>query len=265
MYLTRHRTSCWIKNNSIDISVKEISGNVSVHWHEFYEIELILSGDGTYSIDGTEYPIKRGALFFMSPSSFHKINFTSNTTLINIMFTLDACDPTFLYGLFEKSPHIKLDLSSSDMDLLNTLANQMVNTKSEKYLSACLNCFLAKLQSIHKTSLISESNPMQYALLYIQNHFTEKLSLNELAKMLNYSPNYLSNKFTQYTGISFKTYIMNLRFTFCLSLLKNSDFSISEICIQSGFEDFSNFMKYFKKRYGITPKQYREKTTKKSD
>ena len=265
MYLTRHRTSFWIKNNSIDISVKEISGNVSVHWHEFYEIELILSGDGTYSIDGTEYPIKRGALFFMSPSSFHKINFTSNTSLINIMFTLDACDPTLLYGLFENLPHIKLDLKDSDINLLHILSNEMVNTNSPKYLSASLNCILAKLQGLCKTPLVSKNNSMQYALLYVQNHFTEKLNLNTLSKMLNYSPNYLSNKFTEYAGISFKNYVMNLRFSFCEALLKNSELSITEISTASGFEDFSNFMTYFKKRYCMTPKQYREKITKKSD
>jgi YesN/AraC family two-component response regulator len=265
MYFTRHKTSHWIKNNSIDASIKEIGGNVSVHWHEFYEIELILSGEGTYNIDGTEYKIERGNIFFMSPSSFHKINFTSNTSLINIMFTLDACDHTLLYGIFEGSPHIKLDLNDSDIHLFHILANEMVTAKFQKYLSASLNCILAKLHSLSKISLASKNNSIQYALLYIQNHFSEKLTLKDLAEKLNYSSNYLSNKFTDYVGTSFKNYVMNLRFSFCEALLKNSSLSITEICAHSGFEDFSNFMTYFKKRYGITPKQYREQIRKKSD
>lgn len=263
MYLTRHKTSNWIKNNAIDVSIKDISGDVSVHWHEFYEIELILNGSGIYNIDGTEYPIKRGSLFFMSPSSFHKINFSADTSLINIMFTLDACDATLLYGLFETSPHVKLNLNEDDINLLYILANETIATKSKKYSSACLNCILAKSQGLCKISSTAKNSPMQYALLYIQNHFTENLNLKDLAKTLNYSSNYLSNKFTQYAGVSFKNYIMNLRFTFCESLLKNSNLSISEICIRSGFNDFSNFMTYFKKRYNMTPKQYREMITKK--
>lgn len=49
--------------NNIGASKKRINGDYSIHWHDFYEIEFILDGSGTYIIDGIDYPIKKGMLF----------------------------------------------------------------------------------------------------------------------------------------------------------------------------------------------------------
>ena len=259
MQISRHRTDYWIKNDSVDVSIKDIEGPVAIHWHEFYEIELILSGGGIYHIDGIDYPINRGALFVMSPSSFHRIHFTENTRLINFMFTLDACDPAFLCDFFDTVPHVKMQLSEREIVFIHTLAAEMERTDSVKYLSAMMNSVLGKIQMLSKNALLPlENDPMQYAILYIQNHFKEDLLLSDVARIANYSPNYFGNKFKEYTGVTLKAYILSLRFTLAEQMLEHTALSVTEICYQCGFKDFSNFMTYFKKRHGMTPGAYRK-------
>ena len=258
--MQRHKTDYWIKNDSVDVSIKDIVGPVTVHWHEFYEIELILSGDGIYHIDGIDYPIKRGALFVMSPSSFHRIHFTKDTRLVNFMFTLDACDSAFLCGIFDTVPHIMMQLAEKEIDFIHTLAEEMERVQSVKYLSAMMNSVLGKIQQLHARAATPLKNAeMQYAILYIQNHFKEDLRLSDVARIANYSPNYFGNKFKEYTGVTFKAYITSLQFTLAEQMLEHTPLSITEICYQCGFRDFSNFMTYFKKRHGITPGEYRKR------
>jgi YesN/AraC family two-component response regulator len=246
------------------VSFKELEENALLHWHEFYEIEIILDGEGVYSADGIDYTIKPGMLIFMSPSSCHYVNFSKKTKLINMMFVLDACEPDFLYGLFENAPHAVFNLTADDMELIKILASEMTETTSVPYLSVMLNSVLGKIKTLHdKEEFSFKNNAMQYSTLYIQNHFKENLKLEDMAKLVNYSANYFGNKFKEYTGITFKEYIANLRFATAEKLLKHTALSITEICYQCGFKDFSNFMVYFKKRYGITPKEYRAACQKK--
>ena len=259
MDISRHKTDFWIKNNMIDISVKEITGTISLHFHEFYEIEIILDGSGTYSMDGINYDIEVGSFFFMGPSSCHSICFTENTRLINLMLTLDACDLTFLCKLFDSTPHISVTLSENDLNFMRTLAEEMTRTNNHCYLSAMLNSLLGKINALccAKEPAV-KTTAMQYALLYVQSHFKESIYLEEVAKKVNYSPNYFSNKFKSYTGVTFKSYVMNLKLSLAEKLLKNTTLSVTEICYQCGFSDFSNFMFYFKRRYGTSPNRYRQ-------
>ena len=265
MEISRHRTDFWIKNNWVDVSVKEIEGSVAVHWHEFYEIEVILEGEGVYTVDGKEYTIGKGLLFFMSPSSCHSISFTARTKLINIMFVMDACLPDFLYGLFEKTPHGAWRISDEDVGFFYTLAREMSQAGSRAYLSALLNSVLGKINCLCGViDAHSKNTAMQKAVLYVQNHFKEKITLEEVASIANYSPNYFGNRFKSYTGKGLKEYIMALRFSLAEQMLVYSDLSVSEICYRCGFGDLSNFMMYFKKRRGMTPSEYRKSETPKN-
>ena len=266
MIISRHKIDYWIKNNSADISIKDICGPVDIHWHEFYEIELILEGGGIYNVDGIDYEIKKGALFFMSPSSMHHINFTQNTRLINFMFTLEECDFDFLCGIFNSVPHISMILSDADIEFIHMLAKDTIATDSVKYQATVLNCVLGKIQNLYsfKTSLVKDSQ-MQKAVLYIQNHFKENIKLKDVAEVANYSPNYFSNKFKEYMGISFKEYVMDLQFSLAEKMIEKTPLSVSEICYSCGFGDFSNFMVHFKKRYGTTPKKFRDNQNHKED
>lgn len=98
---------------------------------------------------------------------------------------------------------------------------------------------------------------MKKAMLYISNNFSNDLTLEEVATYVHLNPAYFSSIFKQSSGSSFKEYLNMVRVEESKRLLANTDYSIIDIAIATGFEDQSYFSKVFKKYTGLTPKQYR--------
>ena len=96
------------------------------------------------------------------------------------------------------------------------------------------------------------------AIHYISQHFSESLTLEEVAVHVHLNPAYFSSMFKQSTGSSFKEYLNMIRIEESKRLLANTDYTIIDIAIAAGFEDQSYFSKVFKKYTGLTPKQYRQ-------
>ena len=95
------------------------------------------------------------------------------------------------------------------------------------------------------------------AIRYISQNFSRNLTLDEVADHVHLNPSYFSTLFKQSTGSSFKEYLNMVRIEESKRLLSNTDYSIIDISLATGFEDQSYFSKVFKKYTGLTPKQYR--------
>ena len=92
---------------------------------------------------------------------------------------------------------------------------------------------------------------------FIHEHSDEELSLTEVAKSVHISPNYLSEKFKEVTGVNFVDYIAHTRTEKARELLQNSHLRISEIAFAVGFQSLSQFNRTFKKVTGRSPSDYR--------
>lgn len=146
----------FINQKSIVACFKTISKKIETHWHEFYEMELILDGEGTYLVDGVEYDIKRGTLFLMSPAAFHNADFLSRCRVINIMFETDLCSHNILYKIFQNNSHIKLCLDNDNISFVESLCRELVNALDKnnsvsEYSVLLLNCILGKVLEISET------------------------------------------------------------------------------------------------------------------
>lgn len=95
------------------------------------------------------------------------------------------------------------------------------------------------------------------AIRYISKNFVQNLTLDQVADHVHLNPAYFSTLFKQSTGSSFKEYLNMVRIEESKRLLANTDYSIIDIALATGFEDQSYFSKVFKKYTGLTPKQYR--------
>jgi AraC-like DNA-binding protein len=92
---------------------------------------------------------------------------------------------------------------------------------------------------------------------FIEEHSDEEISLPETAKAVNISPNYLSEKFKQVTGVRFVEYVARTRFQNACDLLRNGNLRVSEIAFAAGFQSLSQFNRVFKRFSGKSPTQYR--------
>ena len=101
------------------------------------------------------------------------------------------------------------------------------------------------------------SELIKKAILYISKNFAEPVTLEDVATLVHLNPAYFSTIFKQSTGSSFKEYLNMVRVEESKRLLSNTDYSLIDIAIATGFENQSYFSKVFKKYTGLTPKQYR--------
>jgi AraC-like DNA-binding protein len=97
---------------------------------------------------------------------------------------------------------------------------------------------------------------------FIEEHSNEELSLKRVARAVNISRNYLSEKFKEVTGVNFVEYVARVRFEKACELLENADPRISEIAFAVGFQSLSQFNRIFKKLSGKSPTAYRRMQVK---
>ncbi len=101
------------------------------------------------------------------------------------------------------------------------------------------------------------SNSFNKILDYVYDHYAEPLSNKELAVRFNYHPNYISQLFTQHTGISLHQYLLRIRVRQALHLLQTTELSVSEVATKVGFGSTSYFCQYFKKSTGYSPASFK--------
>jgi YesN/AraC family two-component response regulator len=101
------------------------------------------------------------------------------------------------------------------------------------------------------------SEIIKKAMHFISQNFANNITLEDVADEVHMNPSYISSIFKQSTGSSFKEYLNMVRIEESKRLLLNTDYSVIDIAIATGFEDQSYFSKVFKKYTGLTPKQYR--------
>ncbi|MFP7224595.1 helix-turn-helix domain-containing protein [Priestia filamentosa] len=126
----------------------------------------------------------------------------------------------------------------------------------QTYVREALYAFTDRVNEIkqHKYTL-----PINECQSYIFKHLYEKITLGEMAKVVNMHQNYLSSLFKKEVGMSITEYILKQKVEEAKRLLTHSDYTLSEIYTWLNFHDQSHFTKVFKKYTGTTPKKFKSK------
>lgn len=255
----------FLSDQEVSASRKWIKGSHITHWHDFYEIEYVLSGNGSYLINGQSFAVEEGMLYFMTPIDFHCVD-THKTEIFNVMFSesqvsFNSLAP-FIYHTVPKAIMIPEQMRPFVVQLLQEIVYHQAD---KTYSAALLECFLIKISH----SLVDGWNDCCSSLarkmqFYVINHFREKLSLEDAAKYVGLTPAYASAVFKKEMNINFKKYLNELRFSYARKLLTCSELSVIQICGECGFEDYPNFIRRFKQHFGMTPSEMRDNYCRKS-
>jgi AraC-like DNA-binding protein len=119
-----------------------------------------------------------------------------------------------------------------------------------------LICYLSSLFSDEPSDTSPKEKLKKRILGYIESSYSTA-TLTEAAEMLGLSPSYLSRLICEYFGVSFKKLLTDVRFETACGLLMSTDLPIGDIINRVGYENSSYFHKEFKKRFGMTPNNYR--------
>ena len=247
-----------IPNDFISASRKHVSEAVHPHFHEFFEIEFVISGNGVCRVDGKEYPFSEGSLFLLTPVNVHEIK-SSDAEIFNVMFWCEGEDMSVLHSMLCSSQSPLLRTEGEDSGFIYHMLSELVRVceRDVNYARILLHCLVRKLTEMKRSREQESHTYVQRAILYIAEHFKSGVTLSAVAAHIGFTPTYLSNLFKRETGMSFSAYLDNIRFSYAKNLLVFTDLPITEIHRASGFEDYTNFSRRFRRMFGVSPKEYR--------
>lgn len=247
---------------NICVEEKHLSHSQILHWHDFYELEYFLEGNGVYCINGEIYEIQPGMLLFTTPGDLQQITFSGPVHLLNISFTTAMLDPVLQNKLME--PTMLLDQDRFYECIFREMLGNIYSSGkfSLQYLQALLNTVLFRLY--HALGCPDEELPIANSCVmeivaYINRHFEEDLSLEVLAKRGNLSKEYLSSLFHKTMHMTISEYIISLRLRHARTLLLLTQSEIREIQVKTGFHSASHFARSFQKKYHCSPSDFRKK------
>lgn len=250
-----------IPQGSISASEKDIQQTADLlayaHAHEFFEMELFLSGEGVNIVNGVSHPIQPGMLFLLTPAHIHSV-YSKEAHLINVMFLGDTANALTELSL-QDTPVFRL--TEEESAFLQTLLREIVavHETDAAYASHLLHCALEKLARSQQ-SVRSDATPLvQQAMVYMLENFRTDLTAEQVAHHVGLSRAYFSDLFRRETHVSFKEYLDSLRFSYACTQLAFSSQPVHLIAESAGFGDYANFARRFKARFNCTPREWRKR------
>lgn len=260
--------------NLLYISTSQYEGDWQSiqHSHTFSELFYVVNGKGSFIANGTEFPIQDNDLVIVNPHIEHteKSNPASPLNYIvlgveNLSFFFDDF-PTQSSNNTIIANHVhKYNIKNSNFYAYLNIMLEEITEKQENYEDVCHNllevlliCLLRNehITIVENTSVILKKECFQIKD-YIDTHYYEDVSLDDLAKLTHLNKFYVAHAFTKNIGISPINYLLQKRIEEGKSLLISSTLSVAEISSSLGFSSQSYFSQAFKKNVGISPREYR--------
>ncbi len=251
---------------------------VPLHHHDFYEIYFFLSGNVSYNIESRNFRLTPGDVLLISPNELHQPVFTQEKQNYErvVLWIHEAYLEQFDFPgqkvsrCFDTAhpQHTNLiRMGSGNRELIYYLLQQLMEEQdtegyaSELYAVGCLIQILVMLNRMaEQTEVTSEqkahADSVVYRVLgYINEHYSEDLSLDFLANRFFISKYHLSREFNRIVGTSVYRYIIQKRLVMAKQMM-SAGIPSSTVYQHCGFGDYSNFYRAFKAEYQCSPKEY---------
>lgn len=234
------------------------------HVHDRLEFYILLDGDASFSVESEIYKLNAGDIIVTKPNEVHNCILNSHSTHRHACFWFD-CSNEFLFGDFINHDFGKGNIirpDSEHREKLNVLYEKVYDATNlgDKHALFYLTLeMLAIFRKFFNTCTPQKTLPEQLKniLRDIDLNFKTIKSLSYLTDKYFLSQSSLNRLFQTYIHSSPKQYIETKRFAYSRRLLKNGA-SVLSACMESGFSDYSNYIRLFKNKFGVTPKQYRD-------
>lgn len=269
------------------------------HSHEFFEIGYIADGQGTHRLDDQAMVIQPGDVYLIRPGEVHMYYPAEGTTLrlINVLFLPTVLDGTPLggYPLAVSTSHPYVDLL---FDTTLPLANRVnlqgmvgyqfermldilqaeVRIQSQGYQDIVKSLFCtmlvwlnrayvgaAHVRPIQSTGADRRDAVVAAALRYVELHFTDAFTLDDVAAAAAVSPSYLAHVFKARTNRSLIRYLHEYRIRQVCDALHHGVLPVQQVAAQAGFNDLSFFYRVFQRTIGCSPTEYRNQAWHNND
>lgn len=260
--LLRLKAASNIRSGHIQVEKHRFSA-YPLHWHDYFEIEIIAEGSGVCRFNGERYPLSKGEAYLLTPLDFHEIEACSSVELINISFDETLLSESMRAALYSANFSKLRKFEGESYDRFINAAKLLCHEYESKgpcviqLLEYMLSRFLSQTPNASSIGNQDQLAGIKPALEYIELHFRDRITLEKLASISGYNPTYFSERFRKMTGENYIDRLTALRINYAKGLLANG-LSVTEACYASGFGSLSNFLAVFKKKCGLPPSEYRK-------
>lgn len=246
-----------------------------LHYHDFYEIVIYLGNAGIFQINGNEYLIGQGDIVLINMFDSHTLKYNKHTFYerfsisidpsLLLSFNTENCNLLDIFsGSSENYPifHVEGKCFDKYLNLIHQYSQQKPRYGQDIYEKAMLHQLASYLYSDCFTGIYHDTKESRHIALvaalidYINTHLSEELSLDILARHVNYSPYYISRIFKNITSYTLTNYIIEKRISLAKQYI-TSNMSISQAAEAAGFHNYSYFYKTFCKFTGKSPADYK--------
>ncbi|MGI6232358.1 MAG: AraC family transcriptional regulator [Prevotella sp.] len=254
-------------------------GPMEPHRHDFYQIIWFQRGHGTHQVDFVDYPVADNTIFFVAPGQVHAFDTNTDAKGVIIHFNAsflndeDSPESLFLkYNVFNNlnsAPYCKVTREEEErlMNIVNELNREYCLTGAfahHDYMAYLIRLFLIRVQRSGECSTrvkfyVSNNANVVFVKFrqLLEQNFTKIHTVQEYASMLGVSLRSL-NDYVRESSHRTPLQVINDRIALeAKRQIRHSPLSIKEIGYQLGFEDPSNFVKFFKRVTGQKPTDYR--------
>ena len=251
------------------------------HWHQEMEIIAVKKGELLVTVDKETSRIRQGEAAVVFPGQLHGIFQSGNgrAEYENIIFRLellmgrgeDLCGIRFLL-LMERdrghgAVHMRKGVQGYE-DFMEgvRLLDELCLGKRYGYELGVKGALFYMMSALLETWKPGERKGgrdtrerMRGLLDFIEEHYGEKITVQEAAERCYYSQSHFMKYFRQYMGVSFVEYLNSYRLFQAAGLLRTTDQPVTRIAQSCGFDNLSYFNRLFRRMYQMTPVQYRTK------
>ncbi len=267
---------------------------VKHHWHDEVEILYFSNGEFRLEINMESFPVRSECFYFINPGELHGIitetanhhwedavvfspgilSFDSpDEAQIHLIKPIQNGKLLFPRCITPRHPAF-LPLKNAFADMIRAfgpIAEDSVSDSSlitddltsQLYIKSSLIYMLATL-SAHKLFTPAEKNfdkrveSVKTALTFIKDHYRDRIYLSDLAGQVNLNEQYFCRLFKKAIGCPPVTYINEYRIKQAKRLLEKTDLSVTDVCLECGYNNLGNFLREFRKYTDTTPLQYRK-------
>ena len=226
------------------------------HLHQGFELIILLEGEMRINLNQQEYVLHEGDSILVFPNELHTLTSERSRHILFIFSEkLIRAFSVKYSGLVPSERVITPPAYMRDMLCALSDASTSVELKGALYSYAAL----LEMEASFAKRLGENGDLMQRIFSFVEENYLKSCSLSDLATALGYNHAYLSRIFMRLTGMHYNDYVNMRRLSSASYLLKNSDVSVLECSIESGYRSLRSFNRNFKEYFGVSPAEYRTK------
>lgn len=266
---------------NMEIRKSYLETDFHIHQHDYTEILIVLDGAARHVVGNGSYLLRPGDVCVIKPGVSHGFCDVRHFRHCNIMFNSDIAFENyrslhkllgfqilFSAGIEQKEDVYKsmVRLDPEDLVSVDKLTDRMLkemNGKEPGYEAVCRSLLIELVvfcsRKYNPDLGFHGKNTINLArtVIFMEEHFREELSLEQLAGLSCLSPRHFSRTFQQVYKMSPFSYVYSLRIEYACNLLRRTESSVTEIALLSGFAGGNYFARVFKKCKGVSPTEYR--------